>query len=92
MKELRQVPVKRLLTLLITIVALAGQARAQVPKRYDVVGPVKTFRQETAKLNEVNGATVEGIVSCVENLDVDDDESVFISWRCLKKRSKHERR
>jgi hypothetical protein len=51
---------KPLLILGFTIVALAHQVVGQVPKRYDVVGPVASFRQETAKLKEVNGEIVEG--------------------------------
>jgi len=47
-------------TLAAAIVSMAHQVSAQVPKRYDVVGPVRLLRQETAKLMEVGGETVEG--------------------------------
>lgn len=46
--------------LVIAILSLAHQVSSQVPKRYDVVGPVKSLRQETARLTDVNGETVEG--------------------------------
>ena len=49
-----------LLILTAAILCLANQASAQVPKRYDVVGPVRSFRQETASLTVVGGEAVEG--------------------------------
>ena len=51
---------KNLLILAAAIFSLAHQVGAQVPKRYEVVGPVRSLRQETAKLMDVGGETVEG--------------------------------
>jgi len=49
-----------LLMLTTAILCLANQVSAQVPKRYDVVGPVRSLLQETAKLTEVGEQITEG--------------------------------
>ncbi len=51
---------KRLLIFGLATLSLAHHVKAQVPKRYEVVGPVRSFRQETAKLKELKGEIVEG--------------------------------
>lgn len=56
----RGISTKRLLILVVAILSLAHQVSSQVPKRYDVGGPVKSLCQEMARLTDVNGETVEG--------------------------------
>jgi hypothetical protein len=52
--------IKKLLTLTTAVLALANEISAQVPRRYEVIGPVRSLRQETAKLTDIGGETIEG--------------------------------
>lgn len=52
--------IKKLLILATAVLVLANEISAQVPKRFDVVGPVRSLRQETAKLREIGGEVIEG--------------------------------
>lgn len=54
------------------ILAAALHLSAQNPKRYEVVGPVRSFRQETAKLTEVDGKTAEGPRVLIQTVTFDD--------------------
>jgi hypothetical protein len=67
----RGISMMRLLILVVVILSLAAQVRSQVPKRYDVVGPAKSLRQETAKLTTLNGETVEGPRVLIETATYD---------------------
>lgn len=63
---------RKLLLLAAAILSLVHQLSAQVPKRYDVVGPVRSFRQETAKVTEVDGKTAEGQRMLIQTATYDD--------------------
>jgi YD repeat-containing protein len=67
---------KKLLILIAAILSLAHHGSGQVPKRYEVFGPVKSFLQETAKLTEVDGKTVEGPRVLVQTATFDKHEKV----------------
>jgi hypothetical protein len=63
---------RKLLVLTAAILSLGPQVRAQVPQRYDVLGRVKSFRQETAKLTEVDGEPTEGPRVLIQTATFDD--------------------
>ena len=52
--------IRKLLILTTAVLASASEISAQVPKRYEVMGPVRSLRQETAKLTEIGGDNIEG--------------------------------
>jgi hypothetical protein len=63
---------RKLLILTAAILSLGPQVRAQVPQRYDVLGPVKSFLQETAKLTDVGGEAIEGPRVLIQTAVFDD--------------------
>jgi hypothetical protein len=63
---------RKLLILTAAILSLGPQVRAQVPQRYDVLGPVKSFRQETAKVTEVGKEAIEGPRVLIQTATFDD--------------------
>ena len=64
--------IKKLLLLTTAVLILANEIIAQVPKRYEVIGPVRSLRQETAKLTDIGGETIEGPRVVIQTATFDD--------------------
>lgn len=67
---------KKLLILSAAILSLANYVSAQVPKRHELVGAVRSLHSETAKLTEVGGENVEGPRVLIESVSYDDHRNV----------------
>src|SRR5437870_5026645 len=65
--------VRRALIPIALIITWPIQAHSQASRRYSVIGPVRSFRQEMTRLTEIEGKEVEGPRVLIQVLTFDDD-------------------
>jgi hypothetical protein len=64
--------IKKLLILTSALLVLANEISAQVPKRYEVIGPISSLREETARLTQIGNETIESPRVVVSTVTYDE--------------------